>query len=167
MTVATLDLILFISCLVTLPIYLILLMTMYKFRHKSPLNSAFFEIAFNLGILDMAHLLTDWGLGKFANFGWLGVHKMVMLYPSAFAKLNSLCWWYIGLAQTLGVASMAINRMCVIGFRIVSLFIYWLTCRYYWLIGCLELVVESAERKFDYYMAVSCANNSTPTVSWL
>ncbi len=109
-----LDWFLLVTFLVSVPTYLLILVTMSKFQNQAPFSSHFFRISFHVAIFDLIHLFEDWLIGRFAHFPWLFIDKLVTTAPSIFGKLSSTLWWFAGLGQTLGVLYLAINRMSVV-----------------------------------------------------
>ncbi len=98
----------------SIPIYLILLRSIFKFRNKFPFKSTFFKLTFNLGIFDLIHLINYWFIGM---LHYMGLYNVVLANDSFFAKQFSLVWWFSVLGQKSTVFCLAIDRLACLWFR--------------------------------------------------
>ncbi len=105
----------------SVPIYLILLYSQFKFRDKFPFNSSFFKLAFNLGIFDIIHLINYWLIGMLHHIP--GLYDVIVANASIFAKQFSIVWWFSVLAQKFTVLCLGIDRVACMWFGYVSLWI--------------------------------------------
>ncbi len=106
-----------ILILITVPIYVTLLCTIVKFRHKVPFNSAFFKMTLHLGIFDLIHLANDWILGMLPH---IGLYHLITTNPNIFGRIGSMLWWSMGLSQIVGVLFLALDRFLGIWYNYVS-----------------------------------------------
>lgn len=121
---------------VSVPLYLIMLYSFHKYRHKRPFNSVFFRLSFNLGIFDLLHLFNDWVIGM---LNYVGLYGFMIQHSVVFAKQFSLFWWYSAMAQKIGVFLLAIDRVMNVWFCHVSTKKSFLQLN--WLISVFKLLI--------------------------
>ncbi len=97
----------------SIPLYVILLYSLWKYRKKRPFTSPFFKISFHLGIFDLLHLFNDWFIGILPH---LGPHNFILKHETVFAKQFAFLWGYSALAQKLGIVLLAVDRLTSISF---------------------------------------------------
>ncbi len=102
----------------SVPIYLIMLYSHFKYRKKFPFNSPFFKLSYYLGIFDILHIFNDWVLGM---LHYVGLHDFVVTNDAAIAKQFNMVWWYTVMAQKFLVLCLALDRVACMWFRYVSL----------------------------------------------
>ena len=91
----------------SVPLYIIILYSHFKYRHKFPFSSTFFKVSFHLGFFDLLHLLNDWVFGL---LHYMGLYQCIVENQHAFAYQFSLLWWYSAMGQKLGILALAIDR---------------------------------------------------------
>ncbi len=101
----------------SVPIYLLMLYSHFKYRKVFPFQSTFFKLSFSLGIFDLMHLFNDWVIGL---LHYIGMYDVIMANDAIFAKQFSLLWWYSAWGQKFGVLCLAIDRLACMVFRHVS-----------------------------------------------
>ena len=101
----------------TVPIYLTLLYTQFKFRHKFPFTSTYFKLSFCLGLFDLIHLFNDWLIGMLHHFG---LYDVISGKADVYAKQFSIVWWFSALGQKFAVLLLAVDRLSAMWFHHVS-----------------------------------------------
>uniref|UniRef100_A0A914UP20 G-protein coupled receptors family 1 profile domain-containing protein n=1 Tax=Plectus sambesii TaxID=2011161 RepID=A0A914UP20_9BILA len=94
--------------LVTLPIYILFLITLRIFRHDETLNSAFFKLMFSIGIADVGMIIVIMLGNTLAESGW--TPEVYIFIGSLSARLSNVGLFGFGYAQNFGVFFVAINR---------------------------------------------------------
>ena len=120
MPASAVNIILLVLLFLTIPIYLIVLITLIKYRKKTQFKPVFFKLVLSSGVFDLWNLSVNWLLVKFIHLGWFGLGQLVSVAPSVFAKFTSILWWYTAYGQRLGVFLIALNRVSVLGYNYVS-----------------------------------------------
>ncbi len=111
----------------SIPIYLILLYSQFKFRAKFPFNSTFFKLSFHLGIFDLIHIANSWLIG---TLHYMGLYSIILAHANIFAKQFSLVWWFSVWGQKLTVLCLAIDRLACLWFRHVSFTFFLFPCQH-------------------------------------
>ena len=109
MALTIIELVQFIVLIPSVLLYILFLVTLFRFRNREPFNSDFFKLSFNLGICDILSLLNGWVLYKFPSLNWLGMAYLARKLP-ILAKVSIMISWECGLNQHLGVLFLALNR---------------------------------------------------------
>lgn len=99
-----------IIALASLPINIIFLRLLYKFRHCSPFSSSFFVLCRQLTIIDILIVIFSTIFFKFSTFGW--IPKVIII--EKFAVLPVLGINYLGHVQAIAIIGIALNRFTAV-----------------------------------------------------
>ena len=105
-----------LSCTIvvpSVPLYVIMLYSLLKYRRKFPFNSTFFKVSLHLGFFDLLHLFNDWVMGMLHYFG---LYDYILENQNVFAYQFDLVWWYSAVGQKLGILALAIDRVACLYF---------------------------------------------------
>ena len=106
-----------------LPLYIIFLITVFRFRSKPPFNSAFFTITLSQGFVDILRLFVIYVTEKFRHWGWV-VWPFVTFSAGLFPRVVQFLSFWFTFVQYLGVALISLNRYSILaapmGYDIVS-----------------------------------------------
>jgi hypothetical protein len=97
-----------IFMLITIPIYIMYLITLFKNRKDETLKSPFFKLMFSLGIADVGMIFTlIMGNGLAAS----GIEPEVFIFLGGLsARLSNIGIYGFGMVQNFGVLFVAFNR---------------------------------------------------------
>ena len=99
-----LDLVMF----ATLPIYILLIITLWKQRKDEILKSAFFKLMISVGIADIGTIISIFLTTRLALYGW--VPQIFIWLGGTGARITNIFSFFFSFAQTCGVFIVAINR---------------------------------------------------------
>lgn len=94
--------------LVTFPIYILLFITMYKYRYDETLKSAFFKLMFSAGIADAGMIAVRIMGNTLAGSGW--IPQVYIWIGRMSSTLNYAGVYGFGMAQSIGVLLVSVNR---------------------------------------------------------
>lgn len=111
------DLCLFIFAGISVPIYLLVLLTIVLNQQK--FNSSFFTLCLSLGIYDLAYIIHEYLFDKASNFGYFAPFFANYGYNGGFLALYAtVLEWGFTMGQFTGTLIIAINRFTAIVFSI-------------------------------------------------
>ncbi len=108
----------FALSLISIPFYLLFLITIVRFRKIDPFKSSFFCICLSVGICDLISILNSWLLFRFPSFNWLGLDQYAKddTRGLILAKIATIISWHCGMHQHIAVATLAFNRLTALVF---------------------------------------------------
>ncbi len=106
----------------SVPVYIIMLYSHFKYRKSFPFSSTFFKLSLNLGIFDLMHVFNDWVIGV---LHYVGLYDIIVANDAVFAKQFNLLWWYSAWGQKFGVLCLAIDRLACMWLGYVSALKSW------------------------------------------
>ena len=95
------------SCI---PINLVFLHILYKYRRKRPFTSSFFELCRTLTIVDILMMIFSTVFFKLPVYGWIPSH----LFHDNFAVIPMMGIKYFGHVQAIGIIGIALNRFTAV-----------------------------------------------------
>uniref|UniRef100_A0A914XJQ6 G-protein coupled receptors family 1 profile domain-containing protein n=1 Tax=Plectus sambesii TaxID=2011161 RepID=A0A914XJQ6_9BILA len=106
----TIDYVMIGLCAVCLPINLLFLAMLIKYRDRSPLNSSFFHLCMHLTIADSIMMLFSNLVFKFPMYGWFPAQILWDNKHGLLPKVPVVGVWYFSHAQAFGIITLALNR---------------------------------------------------------
>ncbi len=105
-----------LSC-ICFPIYVVFLITLIKFRKKSPFDSSFFAISFSHGVADVLMLIQSYMVYKFPQWDWLDLRNLYRAHSTGWLPIYCVVGvWFFGTAQMFGIVILALNRFSALVF---------------------------------------------------
>jgi MFS family permease len=96
-----------IAMFITFPIYILLLITLWKYRKEETLKHSFFKLMFSIGIADIGVISTIF-FARVAEWGWFPLFFIGLGGFSS--RIFNFFNLFFAMAQALGVFVVAINR---------------------------------------------------------
>uniref|UniRef100_A0A914X0Z4 Serpentine receptor class gamma n=1 Tax=Plectus sambesii TaxID=2011161 RepID=A0A914X0Z4_9BILA len=93
---------------ITTPIYILVLITLWKNRNEETLKHAFFKLMISVGIADVGTILNIFFTTRLAEWGW--APQIFIWLGGMSSRIANTCKSFFGTSQALGVLVVALNR---------------------------------------------------------
>uniref|UniRef100_A0A914WXN2 G-protein coupled receptors family 1 profile domain-containing protein n=1 Tax=Plectus sambesii TaxID=2011161 RepID=A0A914WXN2_9BILA len=93
---------------ITTPIYILVLITLWKNRNEETLKHAFFKLMISVGIADVGTILNIFFTIRLAEWGW--APQIFIWLGGMSSRIANTCKSFFGTSQSLGVLVVALNR---------------------------------------------------------
>uniref|UniRef100_A0A914XG54 G-protein coupled receptors family 1 profile domain-containing protein n=1 Tax=Plectus sambesii TaxID=2011161 RepID=A0A914XG54_9BILA len=93
---------------ITTPVYILLLITLWKNRNEETLKHAFFKLMMSIGIADVGTILNIFLTFRLAEWGW--VPQIFIWLGGMSARIAMIGTNLFSIAQVLGILVVAVNR---------------------------------------------------------